>query len=39
MSICFDTLSALDQQTDRWMDRQRELVKQYHALHALHVDV
>jgi len=39
MLISLYTVPALDGQTDRQTDRQTELVKQYHALHALHADV
>ena len=35
MSICLDNILAMVRGTDRWM----ELVKQYCALHAIHVDV
>jgi len=40
MSICFDTVPALDRdgRTDGRTDRQTKLVKQYRTLHALHVD-
>jgi len=38
MSIRLDTEPALDRQTDRQTEGRTDLLKQYRALHVLHVD-